>query len=41
MKIFIDKNPETLEVEKNISDEIFRAAEVVGKFTALKILKSA
>ena len=31
MKIFIDKNPETLEVEKNILEEIFRAAEVVGK----------
>ena len=31
MKILIDKNPETLEIEKNIEDEIIRAAEIVGK----------
>ena len=31
MNILIDKNPETLEVEENILQEITRAAEVVGK----------
>ena len=31
MKILIDKNPENLDVEKNIEDEMIRAAEIVGK----------
>ena len=31
MNILIDKNPDNLEVEKNIENEIMRAAEVVGK----------
>ena len=31
MKVFVDKNPETLEVEKNIESELNHAAEVVGK----------
>lgn len=31
MNILIDKNPETLEVEKNLESEIVRAAEVVAK----------
>jgi len=31
MKVLIDKNPETLEVEKNLETEIVRAAEVVGE----------
>jgi len=31
MKVLIDKNSETLEVEKNLENEIVRAAEIVGK----------
>ena len=31
MNILIDKNPETLEIEKNLESEILRAAEVVSK----------
>ena len=31
MNILIDKNPETLEVEENILQEINRAAEIVGE----------
>ena len=31
MKILIDKNPESLDFEKNIESEIIRAAETVGK----------
>ena len=31
MKVLIDKNPETLEVEKNLENEIIHAAEIVGE----------
>lgn len=31
MKILINKNPETLEVDENIEAEIIRAAELIGK----------
>ena len=31
MNVLIDKNPETLEIEKNLESEILRAAEIVGE----------